>query len=163
MRQIQSLLMIGMLVASCTTNTKSDLSKTVSDYYHTYNERADVEKMLTYYAPNVVFEDIITGDRIEGKNALREFLDWDNPNFQQLDNSLLVIETIIIEEGNAAIKGYFKKFKWGDTAFEPMHFTTLLTFDDTKHITKQVDWINYPSSLVNYSERKNSNLWLPAQ
>lgn len=163
MRQVRTLLMMGMLVASCTTSTESDLSKTVRDYYNTYNERADVEKMLTYYAPNVVFEDIINGDRIEGKDALREFLDWDNPNFHQLDDTLLVIQSIIIQDHHAAIKGYFKEFKWGDTAFEPMHFTTLLTFDDTKRITKQVDWINYPSSLVNYSERKNSNLWLPAQ
>ena len=27
-------------------------------------------------------------------------------------------------------------------------------------IVRQVDWINYPSSLFDYSNRQNSNLWI---
>ncbi len=41
-----------------------------------------------------------------------------------------------------------------------MHFTTLLTVNEAGQIIRQVDWINYPASLVNYNERNNSNEWI---
>ena len=88
------------------------------------------------------------------------FLDWENTKFKILDgNSLIIIEKII-KENKAIVSGYFTKFQWGEHEFESMHFTTILTFNDSDKIIKQVDWINYPTDLVNYNERKNSNDWI---
>ena len=57
-------------------------------------------------------------------------------------------------------KGYFTPFKWGNAEFEAMYFTTLLNFNEQGKIIKQVDWINYPSTLVDYDNRKNANEWI---
>ncbi len=58
------------------------------------------------------------------------------------------------------VKGYFKGFSWNGNEFNPMHFITLLTFSESGKITYQVDWINYPSELLNYQNRKDSNSWI---
>lgn len=52
------------------------------------------------------------------------------------------------------------KFKWKDSSFEAMYFTTILTLNETGKIIRQIDWINYPATLVNFNLRKNSNEWI---
>jgi hypothetical protein len=56
--------------------------------------------------------------------------------------------------------GHFTAFKWGELEIEAMQFTSILTFNSSGKIIKQVDWINYPSYLVDYNNRKNSNKWI---
>jgi len=115
---------------------------------------------LEFYADGVVFEDIVNGDRLVGKQALEKFLNWTHPDFQLLEEDALVVEETFIAENTAIVNGYFTRFKWGESEYEAMHFTTQLTFDMDGKIVRQVDWINYPASLVDYSNRQNSNLWL---
>ena len=152
-------LVAGLTFHSC-SRTESSIDKIVEDYYKTFNKRQDFEKFLSFYDEEIILEDIVNGDRIIGKKELGNFFDWNNTNFKSLDKNSLVIERTIIENNISVVKGYFSKFQWGDFKFEPMHFTTILTFNESKKIVKQVDWINYPSSLVNYNERKNSNEWI---
>lgn len=160
MKQLLTLSLFGLFFNACSNEKQNDIERIVDEYYSTYNERQDVEKFLGFYDDKILFEDIINGDRIEGKSELKNFLDWENVNFKLLeDNSLRITETII--QGNkAVVKGYFTPFQWGEHEFESMHFTTILTFADNYKIIRQVDWINYPSDLVNYDERKNSNDWI---
>ncbi|MEX0361811.1 MAG: nuclear transport factor 2 family protein, partial [Allomuricauda sp.] len=129
-------------------------------FFKVFNKRQDFERFLDFYDDTVVLEDIINGDRIEGKQALRSFFDWSNPDFELLEESSLVVNEITVDDNRVVVSGYFTPFKWGDTEFEAMHFTTLLTLNESGKIIKQVDWINYPSNLVNYNTRKNSNTWL---
>ena len=148
-----------LFLNSCSNDT-AQISTKVDDYYHTMNERNDFEKFLSFYDEEVVLEDIINGDQIEGKTKLKDFFDWENPGFTKLDSNSLVIEQKIMNGNHAVVKGYFTAFKWGENVYESMHFTTLLTFNKEHKIIKHVDWINYPSSLVNYNQRKNSNEWI---
>lgn len=150
----------GFCISNCTTNYKNHLDQIIEDYYHTYNERQDIEKFLAFYDDNIVFEDIINGDQIKGKIELRQFLDWHNPHFENLEDNHFKITEKIITEDKAVIKGHFTRFKWGQTTFEAMHFTSILTFNKSGKIIQQVDWINYPASLINYNERKNANDWI---
>ena len=41
-----------------------------------------------------------------------------------------------------------------------MHFTSILYFNESGKITKQIDWINYPNNLLDNNSRANSNRWL---
>jgi hypothetical protein len=132
----------------------------VEEYYETFNKRQDFNKFLSFYDEKVILEDIVNGDRVIGRKELTNFFDWNNPNFKSLDSNSLIIESIIIDNKTSVIKGYFSRFQWGNSEFESMHFTTILTFNESKKIVKQVDWINYPPTLVNYNERKNSNEWI---
>ncbi len=150
---------ILIAIVSCTPNSHntSDIAK---EYYKTYQERNDFEKFLSFYDDNIVLEDIVNADSIVGKKALKEFLDWNNPSFQKVGNEALVIYEQIIEDNKVVTRGYFTEFLWGETKLEAMHFVTILTFNESGKIIKHIDWINYPSNLIDYNKRKNSNNWI---
>lgn len=160
MKQIFTLLIFGLLFNACVIDKDRTLERIVDDYYKTYNKRQDIDKFIGFYDNDILLEDIINGDRIEGKSDLRKFLNWGDPNFKILESNNLMIAEKIINKNKAVVKGYFTKFQWGENEFESMHFTTILTFNDSDKIIKQVDWINYPMDLVNYNKKRNSNEWI---
>jgi hypothetical protein len=150
-----------LLLGSCTNKEASHpLEPIVETWYKIYQERNDFQKFLSLYDDEVILEDIILGERKVGKADFANFFDWKNPAFSKVDTATLFITASIMDGREAALKGYFTNFKWGDTTFEAMHFTTLLRFNEAGKIIKQVDWINYPNELVDYSSRKNANDWL---
>ncbi|TNE49832.1 MAG: nuclear transport factor 2 family protein [Bacteroidetes bacterium] len=118
------------------------------------------DAFINFYADTVILEDIITGVRVEGKADLIDFFDWNNPNFSKTQDQVLVLEMLFVDGKQSVAKGYFTPFRWGEHYFEAMYFTTLLTFNESGKIVRQVDWFNYPSNLVDYQNRKNANLWI---
>jgi hypothetical protein len=163
--KIQALLLAlpFLLFISCEKETNNtSLSETASSYYKAYAERTDFENFLSFYDNSIVLEDMTNGDRIEGKVAFSEFFDWKNPDYIKLDSAALYIKEQIIDKNKVVTTGYFTAFKWGELEIEAMQFTSILTFNSSGKIIKQVDWINYPSYLVDYNNRKNSNKWIIA-
>ncbi|WP_422351465.1 nuclear transport factor 2 family protein [Flagellimonas sp.] len=154
------IMVLNIPLSSCQTEEPNPNKEIVAEFFKVFNKRQDFERFLDFYNDTAVLEDIINGDRIEGKQALRSFFDWSNPDFELVEESSLVVKEITVDDNRVVVSGYFTPFKWGDTEFEAMHFTTLLTLNESGKIIKQVDWINYPSNLVNYNTRKNSNTWL---
>ncbi|MEM8909394.1 MAG: nuclear transport factor 2 family protein [Bacteroidota bacterium] len=138
----------------------------VDAYYAVYQARSDFQHFLSFYDEQLVFEDLILGERHLGKKDFAEFFDWNNSNFSKIDSVALKIEEQIVEKNRVVTKGHFTPFRWGDFTFEAMHFTTILTFNEAGKIQRQVDWINYPNNLVDYNKRNNANRWIvepPAQ
>ena len=153
-------LFVGTCTLSCSTEVKPDIPSIAAEYYKTYQQRADFERFLRFYDEDMVLEDIVFGERIEGKRGFAEFFDWDNPLFSKKDSVALVIEKQVIQGFEVVTQGYFTPFKWGDTEVGNMYFTTLLTFNKEGKIIRHVDWINYPNNLINYDKRKDSNAWI---
>jgi ketosteroid isomerase-like protein len=155
------LFVLAVSLISCLKENRNSRNKEYTQqFFKVYADHNDFDQFISYYADNTVLEDIINGDRIEGKDALKIFFDWDNPNLIRKSSKALVMQELIVEGQQAVIKGYFTPFEWQTTPFEAMHFTTILTFNDDGKIIKHVDWINYPASLVDYQNRKNSNDWI---
>lgn len=154
-------ILMTMFCGACMPKT-NEVESLVKEYYEVFNERKNIEEFLSFYADSIVLEDLVNGDRVVGKAALRNFYDWENSNYKSLDENSLEVFEQIVQEKQAVVKGYFTPFEWEGMVFEAMHFTTILTFDAAGKIIRQVDWINYPSSLVDYNQRKNSNDWLPS-
>lgn len=144
----------------CTPRSEVNIKGITTEFYEVYKARKDSKRFFEFYSDSVVLEDMVNGDRIVGKQALEKFFDWSNQDFQLLEKEALVVKDIFVAGNVAVVYGYFTPFKWGETEFEAMHFTTQLDFDKEGKIVKQVDWINYPSTLVDYSKRNNSNKWI---
>ena len=153
------LFLVFLTVFSC-VKKENHLKKKVTEFYNVYNKRKDINRFLSFYDKNVLLEDIINGNRVQGIEELKTFFDWNNTNLVLNDKKSIIINNIVIEDSLAVISGYFAEFSWNKKPFEAMHITTILTFDKKGKITHHVDWINYPNSLVNYQTRKNSNKWL---
>ena len=149
-----------LLTFSCSSNTEPDIEAIVSNYYKTYGKRTDFKAFLDFYDEDMVLEDIIFGERVEGKEGFAEFLDWENPLFTKKDSVVLVVEQQVIQGYEVVTQGYFTPFRWGDISVGNMHFTTFLTFNKEGKIIRHVDWINYPNTLINYDKRKDSNTWI---
>ena len=123
---------IVLIFLSCSTNSgRPQISKIVDEYYSVYKERDDFQKFLNFYDEEVILEDIISGDKIVRKKSLSNFFDWENPSFIKIDTATLVISDQIIQDTKVVTKGYFTKFKWNETTFEAMHFTTILIFNES--------------------------------
>ena len=101
-------LVVVVLLASCADQTKN-VQPIVDAYYETYAQRNDFEKLLSYYDESILLEDYINGDKIQGKTALREFLDWDNPNFNMVELVALTIADQMIEGNKVNFKLEIKK------------------------------------------------------
>ncbi|MCR9131625.1 MAG: hypothetical protein NXI08_03590 [bacterium] len=155
-----SLFWLVILCIGCTTSSSENLTDVAERYYQTYAERSDFNDFLSYYDSAVVFEDIVSGVSLDGVDELKEFFNWENPDLQLIDTVSLVVEELYIDDNTIISKGFFTPFQWHNTMYEAMHFTTVLTLNEKGKIVKQVDWINYPNSLLDYQNRANSNLWI---
>ncbi len=152
--------LILLLFLSCENKKELDIAPIVEEYFETYSERKDFKKLISFYDDDIILEDIVNADKIAGKKALIEFLDWNNPNFRKVEKEALVIYDQIIDKNKVVTRGYFTEFLWDGAKFEAMHFITILTFNNSGKIIKQIDWINYPSNLIDYEKRRNSNEWI---
>lgn len=152
-----SLALATFLFSCSESKPTEDLARA---FFETYEERSDSDKFMSYFAEDVVLEDIMNGDKIEGKVALKKFFDWDNPNYSKAREKALIVEDLIVQGNKAMARGVFTGFKWQGYAFDPMHFSIILEFNDAGKIVKEIDWINYPANLIDYTARKNSNEWI---
>lgn len=149
------------LSCSCTVEKQvSDHTDIINEYYQTYQERKNFDKFLSFYDENIILEDIVSGDRIEGIEAFKQLFNWENPDFVLTDSVALVVTNQIIDKNMVSTQGYFTSFTWSGTLIEAMQFSTILELNNKGKIVKQTDWINYPSTLIDYGNRKNSNDWL---
>ncbi len=139
------------------TSNLRDIKEIAQAYYKVYQDRSDFEAFLDFYEEDLVLEDMVMGEKIFGKQSFAEFFAWENPEFKKLDSLTLVLEEQYVVGNTVISQGYFNPFQWGDAQFEAMQFTTILSFNAQGKIIKQVDWINYPNNLLDYSQRKNSN------
>lgn len=160
MKNLLFLVIILVGILGCDQPGKVDLMEITTRYHQTYAERSDFQKFLSFYADTMVLEDIVFGERIEGREELARFFDWENPGFSLRDSVAIVVADQIIEGEKAVIQGYFTPFTWDGMDVEAMHFTTILEFNEAGKIIKHIDWINYPAYLIDYEKRKNSNLWI---
>ena len=153
-------ILISFLFSCSTIDNRIELTQVISEYYKTYQTNTDFEKFMEFYSDEIELEDIINGDKVIGKDNLRKFFNWNNPDLVRMDSLALKIEHQVINKNVVVTKGHFSPFKWKDLKVEAMHFTSILYFNESNKIIKQVDWINYPSSLVDYKNRNNSNKWI---
>lgn len=145
-------------LTSC-NKAPTKIENTVTAYYEVYKTKEDFEGFLKFYDDDIVLIDIINGDSIVGIEQLTNFFAWNTPGLERT-NPVLMIEDQIIEGNKVVTRGYFTPFKWQGQPFEAMYFVTILYFNETGKIRKQIDWINYPNTLVDYANRKNANQWI---
>ncbi len=156
----RSILLLSLTLLLLACNTKPHTTNNVDQFIMLYEERSDFQGFLDLYSVNMVLEDMVTGYRLEGRDAFAEFFNWPDKRFEKLSEKTFIIQNKVVEDNKAVISGYFTPFKWKGETVEPMQFTTWLHYNEEGKIIKHVDWINYPNSLIDYTGRGNSNLWI---
>jgi len=133
-----------------------DIKRIAHAYFDVYAERKDFDYFMSFYDESVVLEDIVYGFLASDKNAVKQFFNWSDPKFSALNNKALVVNQLLIENGQVVAEGYFTRFIYNEQTLGPWRFIIRLTFNEKGKITHQVDWINYTPK-AHYLGGKNMN------
>ncbi|SFD13434.1 hypothetical protein [Pseudoalteromonas denitrificans] len=157
MRILFTALIFLFLTGCASTNKRNNLAQVVEDYFIIYSERNDFEGLMSFYANNAQFEDMIYGNSLKNKAEIRNFLAWDKGEFKVLSTEqALTVTKQVLGDKTAVTEGFFHAFSYDGKKLGPWLFIIVQEFDSNNKIIKQVDWINYtPRS--NFLGGKNIN------
>ena len=135
------------LLVSCQNKQESKSEQVAKLFFDTYAERADYNKMKSFYNDSVDYENVIQNTsiiRLETGYLLNELFSWNDKSLVYENNKLLKVDEIITNDSMAIVNGQFNSYTYNGFTFAPMKFTTHLYFDQNHKVKKQVDWFNYP-------------------
>ncbi len=133
-----------------------DTRERAEAFFQVYADRSDFETFLDFYAEDAVVEDIVNGDLIDGRDAIRAFFDWSNPRVVRAHDQALVLSSLVVEGRSAVARGHFTEFHYDGQPLGPWRFMIVLEFGADGKIRRQEDFINYPDALLD-PERTSSN------
>ncbi len=161
-RKIFYLVVSGTLIISCNNQVdkhtypprKEQIKIVASEYFKTFAKREDWNKLVSFYAEDVEFEDINLQIRLDSLWQFERFYNWEGDDFQKLtpDQDHLTVYSLITDDTTAVVRGRFNPFyyhgdlvdvEWG------MEFSIWLYFNEDLKIQKQIDWIEYDPSIIN--------------
>jgi len=129
---------------SSTYRSSNNLAEVVNDYFSVYSQRNDFERLISFYAEDAIFEDIIYGNLLKNKTGIKNFLAWDKGEFKVLSGpEILSITKQVVGENHAVTEGFFHGFSYDGQQLGPWLFVIIQEFDSSNKIIKQTDWINY--------------------
>lgn len=123
------------------------------DYFGTFAERRDWEKLLSFYRYDMTFEDVMLQIKIFNKEDFQKFYNWPEGDFRSVSPDLphLVLDHLVVNDSIAVGRGHFNPFyyygelqewRWGS------EFTIWLFFDEQLKIQHQIDFIEYPDDVL---------------
>ena len=90
------------------------IQSTAEDYFATYAEREDWEKLCSFYREDVQFEDVMLQLHLDSLWKFKRFYNWPDTGFAKLypEQKHLVIETLTVNDSMAIARGYINPFYW---------------------------------------------------
>jgi len=126
-----------------TNASEAQLREIAEQFFKTYSQRDNFDSFLNHYSDAIVLEDLVYGERVEGKEAVRGFYRWDSPEVELIDQKALTVLEQIISGSHVVTRGVFLPFYYHGQKMGPWRFVIWQEFDDQGLIIKQFDWINY--------------------
>ncbi|MDF9798191.1 hypothetical protein OKW21_003454 [Catalinimonas alkaloidigena] len=156
MKHIQYLFVLPfLLLMACGPSEEEKFEQQVRsraiEYFSTYQKREDWNKFLSFYHPKVTFTDAALKTRTRGLEDFKEFYNWPDSNFQKISPAQkhLELQDIITQDSLVVARGHFNPFYWhGEKQEWTGGFTIWLYFDKDLKIRHQVDYIQYPASVI---------------
>jgi hypothetical protein len=133
-------------VTACVSITEqpTKLELLAKDYFEVYAQRSDFNQFMAFYDDNAELRDIIYGNYLQNKTAIRHFLDWSRGSFKvKAGNRILTVTQQTSDANIVVTEGYFHAFEYDGTLLGPWLFSITLEFNTKGKIIKQTDWINY--------------------
>ncbi|MEO1260490.1 MAG: hypothetical protein AAFZ15_16965 [Bacteroidota bacterium] len=131
-------------------NREKQIETTARDFFKTFADRQDWDRLCSFYREDLEFEDISLQLKLDSLWQFKRFYKWDEEggNFKKLtpDQEHLTLYSLVANDSIAVARGRVNPFyyygemidvEWG------MEFTIWLYFDENLKIKKQVDWMEY--------------------
>jgi len=131
-----------------TTDFETSIRQTAEDYFSTFSQREDWDKLLSFYRADLQFHDIALHIELDSLWQFERFYNWPDTGFHKLspEQEHLAIESIIVEDSTAVARGHLNPFYYYGELIDSdwgMEFTIWLYFDQHQKIKRQVDWFEY--------------------
>ena len=131
------------------------------EYFKTFAERKDWDKLCSFYREDMTFEDVMLQLHLDSLWQFKRFYKWDEEgdNFRKLadDQDHITIYSLVANDSIAVARGRVNPFYYYDNLVDPdwgMEASFWLYFDENLKIQKQIDWIEYdPDVLTSVVER----------
>lgn len=123
--------------------TQPTLSDKVEQYFTIYSQRTDFDAFLGFYSEDAVLEDLVYGNQVRGKAALRAFFRWESDPVKFEGGRSLVISEQVVRGNQVVTKGHFTEFEYQGQTMGPWRFVIWHEFNALGQIIRQEDWINY--------------------
>ena len=144
-RSLIAIVLLGL--SACSSLPKIGGEKPIDrarQFFEVYQQRSDFEALMSFYAEDAQFEDLIYGHFAGNKSAIRSFLNWNDGKFSLAPGRLALKVDSLIEQDNLVVaRGHFSEFSYNNQSFGPWRFVILLEFNDSGYIVRETDWINY--------------------
>ena len=136
------------------TDKRQQVETVARDFFKTFADRQDWDKLCSFYREDMVFEDILLQIKLDSLWQFMRFYKWDEEgdNFKKLtpEQEHLTVYSLVANDSVAVARGRVNPFyyygelidvEWG------MEFTIWLYFDERFKIKKQIDWMEYDPSV----------------
>lgn len=132
---------------------EAKVKQVAREFFATFAEREDWEKLLSFYRYDMQFEDVMLQIKIYNKEDFKSFYNWPEGDFQKLapDQPHLVLKELAVNDSVAVGRGYFNPFSYNGEIYEwkwGSEFTIWLEFDENLKIKRQMDFIEYPAWIL---------------
>ena len=135
------------------------------EYFETFAERSDWDKLCSFYREDVHFKDIMLQLDLDSLWKFKRFYKWDEEGdrFKKMspEQKHLNLQSLVVEGNTAAGKGHLNPFYYDGVLVDTewgMEFTIWLRFDENLKIIEQIDWIEYdPNTLESTIKRCREN------
>lgn len=142
-----------LLALSFNAVAKPNYEVIANAFFQTYKERTQFDKFLTFYADDMIFEDVFYRVKLKNKEQFSEFYDWHKGDFDRLANQhILRLDNVVVEHEQIVARGEFLRFSYNGKEMGPWPFVIWLEFDEHGKIIKQQDWINYSQTTTKKGE-----------
>ena len=147
-----AVLLLGLAACESPEQQRERLTRaTALAYFETYQQRENWDSLLSFYRNDIQFKDANLGFEAKGIDAFKEFYNWPDTSFRKIvqEQKHLVLETMMVQDSVVVGRGRLNPFFWNNELQEwPDDFTIWLYFDENMKIYKQIDWVHYPSWMI---------------
>jgi len=128
---------------SCTSNPKT---KEIGErFFDTYAQMGDMEKILSFYADDFSYENVLFGSETDDPATLyRDFYRWGDSNFSYTGNKFIIVEEMDWGENSVTARGLTSAYTYKGREVPGVRFVIWLEMDKDHKIIRQTDWYDYP-------------------
>lgn len=150
--------LIPLVLFSCQQGGNNQTQQIGERFFDTYSKRKEVDKILSFYAADFEYENLIFESETEDSRFLYEqFYGWKDPNFVYATPETIQLDEILSSDSTIVAKGSTLSYTYNGREVEGTRFVIVLELDKDKKIKKQTDWFNYPmAEIIEAFHLKNS-------
>ena len=147
MKKIILLFVVAGLMTACQKDNKT---KEIGErFFKIYSERSEIDKMISFYAPDFHYENVSFQSEAQDPKFLYEnFYNWKDPNFRFSGKETIKVDEILSNDSVIVAKGTTMPYSYNGKEVNGTRFVIWLELDKNLKIKKQTDWFDYPMSEI---------------